>query len=60
LLVWAPCAEGAEVRLWKLGGAGHGWPGGDPVLPERVMGPRTDVIDAAEEIWRFVRRFHSP
>ncbi len=60
LLVWGPCAEGAEVRLWKLGGAGHGWPGSDPVLPERVMGPRTDVIDAAEEIWRFLRRFHSP
>jgi len=60
LLVWAPCAEGAEVRLWRLTGAGHGWPGGDPVLPERVMGPRSEVIRAADEIWRFLRRFHSP
>jgi polyhydroxybutyrate depolymerase len=57
LLVWAPCAGGAEMRLWKLTGAGHGWPGADPVLPERWMGPRTDVVSAAEEIWRFLPRF---
>jgi polyhydroxybutyrate depolymerase len=57
LLVWAPCAGGGEMRLWRLGGAGHGWPGADPVLPERVMGPRTDVVSAAEEIWRFLPRF---
>jgi polyhydroxybutyrate depolymerase len=57
LLVWAPCAGGGEVRLWRLAGAGHGWPGADPVLPERVMGPRTDVVSAAEEIWRFLPRF---
>jgi polyhydroxybutyrate depolymerase len=57
LYVWAPCAGGAEVRVWRLTGAGHGWPGADPVLPERLMGPRTDVISAAEEIWRFLPRF---
>lgn len=57
LLAWAPCADGSEVRLWKLTGAGHGWPGADPVLPERVMGPRSDVISAADEVWAFLRRF---
>jgi polyhydroxybutyrate depolymerase len=57
LLVWAPCAEGAEVRLWKLAGGGHGWPGADPILPERIMGPRTDVISASEELWAFLARF---
>jgi polyhydroxybutyrate depolymerase len=57
LLAWAPCASGSEVRLWKLTGAGHGWPGSPPVLPERMMGPRTDVISAAEEIWAFLARF---
>jgi polyhydroxybutyrate depolymerase len=60
LLVWAPCADGSEVQLWKLGGAGHGWPGGDTVLPERVMGPRTDVISAGEEVWAFLQRFALP
>jgi polyhydroxybutyrate depolymerase len=57
LLAWAPCADASEVRLWKLTGAGHGWPGADPVLPERVMGPRSEVISAADEVWAFLRRF---
>ena len=26
LLSFGPCTSGAEVRLWKLTGAGHGWP----------------------------------
>ena len=30
------------------------------VLLERLMGPATDVIDAAEEVWRFVRTFTRP
>ena len=57
LLVWAPCATGAEVQLWKLTGAGHGWPGGPSQLPERLMGPDTSLINAAEETWRFLSRF---
>ncbi len=60
LLAWAPCANGSEVRLWKLTGAGHGWPGAGPVLPERSMGPRSDVISAADEAWTFLRRFSLP
>ena len=47
LLVRGPCAGGAEVGLWKLTGAGHGWPGGPSQLPERIMGPDTNVISAA-------------
>jgi len=60
LYVWAPCSDGSEVRLWKLTGGGHGWPGADPVLPERVMGPRTDVISAADEVFSFLERFSLP
>jgi polyhydroxybutyrate depolymerase len=55
-LRWAPCASGAEVELWKLTGAGHGWPGGETGR-ERLIGPKTGVIDAAAEVWRFVSRF---
>jgi polyhydroxybutyrate depolymerase len=58
--VWGPCAAGAEVQLWKLTGAGHGWPGGHIRLPESVMGPETATIDAALEVWRFVSRFRRP
>jgi polyhydroxybutyrate depolymerase len=60
LLVWRPCVGGAEVQLWKLTGAGHGWPGGHVPLPEKVMGPETVTIDAALEVWRFVSRFRRP
>jgi polyhydroxybutyrate depolymerase len=60
LLVWGPCAAGAEVQLWKLTGAGHGWPGEHVRLPETVMGPETVTIDAALEVWRFVSRFRRP
>jgi polyhydroxybutyrate depolymerase len=60
LLDWAPCASGADVRLWRLTGAGHGWPGGAAILPERLIGPETRVIDAAEEVWRFLSRFSRP
>jgi len=56
-LVWAPCTTGAEVQLWKLTGAGHAWPGHPSRLPERLMGPDTTVIDAAEEVWRFFQRW---
>lgn len=56
-LSWAPCASGAEVELWRLTGAGHGWPGGRSELGESIVGPDTDVIDAAQEVWRFVSRF---
>lgn len=57
-LVWAPCAEGTEVRLLRLTGSGHGWPGRNlSRLRERLLGPGTDVIDIEEEIWGFVSRF---
>ena len=56
LFVYANCRDGAEVALWKLTGAGHGWPGGTPML-EALVGPATGVIDANTEIWRFFSRF---
>jgi len=57
LLVHEPCESEAAVAHWRLTGAGHGWPGHRSPAPERIMGPDTTVIDAAEEIWRFVSRF---
>lgn len=57
LLSFAPCESGADIELWRLEGPGHGWPGAESVLPERLVGPPTKVIDAAREIWRFVMRF---
>jgi polyhydroxybutyrate depolymerase len=56
-LRWAPCESGAEIELWKLTGAGHGWPGSDVGPRQRLVGPNTKVIIAADEVWRFVSRF---
>jgi len=56
---YSNCQDGAEVVLFKLTGAGHGWPGGVPML-EGLVGPATQVIDANTEIWRFFSRHTLP
>jgi polyhydroxybutyrate depolymerase len=55
-LVHENCRDGAEVALWKLTGAGHGWPGA-VTTREALTGPATGVIDANTEIWRFLSQF---
>lgn len=54
LLEWEGCAARARVAHWKLTGAGHGWPGTAPRSREEIIGPPTRLINAAEELWRFV------
>ncbi len=57
--VFSGCRDEVEIVLWKLSGAGHVWPGARPGDPQ-TLGPGTDVIDANEEVWRFLRRFSLP
>ena len=54
---YAPCTSGSDIVHLKLTGAGHGWPGAPRTERERIAGPGTTIINAAEEIWRFVSRF---
>jgi polyhydroxybutyrate depolymerase len=57
-LLYVPCASGADVAHWRLTGVGHGWPGSnDGGVRESIIGPTTNLIDAAEEAWRFASRF---
>ncbi len=58
LLEWGPCTSGEVVRHWRLVGPGHGWPGATGAAMERIIGPRTDVISAAEEAWNFMKEHH--
>jgi polyhydroxybutyrate depolymerase len=58
LLAYPGCR--AEVLLWKLTGAGHVWPGGEPNYFPKLLGPGTAVIDANEEMWRFFARHRLP
>jgi len=57
---WGPCADGAEVVLWRLSGAGHVWPGSPSTFRSWFIGPSTSVIDVRDEMWRFFRRFARP
>jgi polyhydroxybutyrate depolymerase len=53
-LAWRDCSRGRPVEFWRLDGPGHGWPG-SPVGPlrEALVGPSTEVLDAAEAAWAF-------
>jgi polyhydroxybutyrate depolymerase len=50
---YGPCADGSEVRYYTIADCGHVWPGGNNLLPERVVGPETDLLDATDLIWEF-------
>jgi polyhydroxybutyrate depolymerase len=55
-LRWGNCDSGAPVEHWRLEGPGHGWPGDEAgPIQQAFIGPPTDVIIAAEEVWRFFR-----
>jgi polyhydroxybutyrate depolymerase len=55
-LRYAPCSGGAEVLWYTVADCGHTWPGGRSLLPEGVVGPSTDALDATDVIWRFFSR----
>jgi len=57
---YGPCADGSEVLVWKLTGAGHVWPGAKEQSWQEYVGPPTDVIDANTVIWQFFQRFSLP
>jgi polyhydroxybutyrate depolymerase len=45
------CAEGREVALTTVDGAGHQWPGAESA--RRAADPSSTALDATETIWRF-------
>lgn len=56
LLAWS-CPASTPVEQWRLHGVGHGWPGAAGSPRESIVGPATNLVSAAEEVWDFVRRF---
>lgn len=50
---WIRCAEGREVRAYRVEGGGHAWPGGSQYLPAAVVGRASRDLDASEEILAF-------
>lgn len=51
---YARCA-GPRVRLLRIEGGGHTWPGGAQYLPAAWIGTVNRDIDASEVIWRFFK-----
>ncbi len=53
------CADGSEVTLVRVEGGGHTWPGGPQYLPEKMIGPTSNDVDAVRMAFRFFDR-HVP
>ena len=53
-LEYTNCADDAAVVLYRVQGGGHSWPGGKP-LPEWLVGPTSNGVDATSQMWAFFR-----
>ena len=53
---YGPCRGGSEVVLVTVTGGGHSFPGGNPIIPDLVVGNTSNDIRAEDEIWAFFRR----
>jgi polyhydroxybutyrate depolymerase len=53
--VFGPGKQDAVVVYYTIEGAGHTWPGGLSLLPESMVGKRTDKLDATDVIWEFFK-----
>ncbi len=47
------CRKGAMVRLYRIDGGGHTWPGGYQFLPKKAIGETNRSWDASQAIWDF-------
>ena len=50
---YGPSRNGAEVVYVTIDGLGHTWPGGQSLLPESMVGKRSDKLKATDFIWDF-------
>jgi len=48
--------DNAEVVFITVEGLGHTWAGGKSLLPELMVGKRSDKIKATDVLWEFFRR----
>ena len=54
---FGPCAGDTEVVYIQVEGLGHTRAGGRSLLPEFMVGARSDVIGATDVIWEFFQRY---
>lgn len=53
---YGPGRDGAEVIYITVEGLGHTWAGGKSLLPEFMVGKRSDKIKATDVIWEFFKK----
>jgi poly(3-hydroxybutyrate) depolymerase len=46
-------AGGPKLTVIYIDGHGHHWPGARAALPDSIMGPNTDSLNATGTIWEF-------
>ena len=60
LLRYGPGQDGSEIDFYIIEGMGHTWPGGISLLPESLVGKRTDKLKANDVIWEFFQKHALP
>jgi polyhydroxybutyrate depolymerase len=54
------CTCGADVRLFRINGGGHTWPGVELPAYELIAGETNEDIQASAELWAFFRQYITP
>ena len=53
VLTYGSCKNHSQVKLYRIEGGGHVWPGEPEGLSKSGVGKLSAGIDASEEIWEF-------
>ena len=54
--IYGPGRDGAEAVYITVEGLGHTWAGGKSLLPEFMVGKRSDKMKATDVIWEFFKK----
>ena len=47
--------SGPTLTVIYIDGQGHHWPGGKAALPDSIMGPNTNTLNATDTLWEFFK-----
>ena len=57
VFTYSSCKNHGQVKLYRIYGGGHVWPGESEELSRSEVGKLSRKIDASEEIWKFLSVF---
>jgi polyhydroxybutyrate depolymerase len=59
-LTYGPGRDGAEIVFVTVEGLGHNWAGGKNLLPEFMVGKRSDKLKTTDFVWDFLQKHPAP